>query len=54
MFKWLFADRPAAVLTRRAVLATASALAAVAVDTGLLHDAVGRAVVRALGALFGS
>lgn len=53
MWKWLTGPEPAAVLARRAILAATSALVATGVDQGLLNDALGRAVVRVVNALFG-
>lgn len=52
--KWLMGSGAAPAAARHALRSVAVALVAVSVDTGLLNDGLGRAVVRVLGALFGS
>lgn len=52
--KWLTGPSVAARATRRALLATASAVVAVTVDAGLLGSELGEALAGVLRALFGS
>lgn len=54
MWKWLTGPKVAAVATRHALRTVAVALTAVAVDQGLLGEALGNGVLQVLGALFGS